>query len=81
LLDVGFFPGEVDVRFDVAGNRGEFFVRGNLLFGAFSLAENALCRFLIVPEVGIGDARFETFQSLAVLRDVKDSSARAGCAA
>jgi hypothetical protein len=33
--------------------------------------------FLIVPETGIGDARFEGFQAFALLRRVKDSSARA----
>jgi hypothetical protein len=32
--------------------------------------------FLIVPEIGIGDAGFETLQALAVLWGVKDSSAR-----
>jgi hypothetical protein len=77
LLGVGLFLGEVDVRLDVAGDRGELFFGGNLLFGAFPVAENRLCGFLIVPEVRICDARFEGFQALAVLRGVKDSSARA----
>jgi len=77
LLDVGFFPGEMDVRLDIAGDGGELLVRGNLFFGPFPLAENALRRFLIAPETGIGDARFESLQALAVLRRVKDSSARA----
>jgi hypothetical protein len=35
-----------------------------------------LCGFLIVPEIGVGDARFEGLQALAVLRRVKDSSER-----
>ena len=77
LLDVGFFLSEMDVRFDVAGDGGELVVRVNLFFGSLPLAENALCRFLIVPETGIGDARFESLQALPVLRRVKDSSARA----
>jgi hypothetical protein len=81
LLDVGFFLREMDVRFDVAGEGGELLVRCDLFFGALAFAENALCGFLIVPEIGGGDARFESFQALAVLRGVKDSSARAGCAA
>jgi hypothetical protein len=81
LLDVGFFLGEMDVRLSVAGDGGELFVRGNLLFGALAIAENALCGFLIIPEIGVGDARFEGFQALAVLGRVKDSSARAKCAA
>jgi hypothetical protein len=66
----------MDIRFNVAGERGEFFVRGNLLFGALAVAENTLCGFLIVPEIGIGYARFECFQALAVLRGVKDNSER-----
>jgi len=77
LLDVGFFLGEMDVRLNVAGEGGEFRVRGNLFFGALALAEYALRRFLIVPEIGVSDAFFENFQALAVLRRVKDSSARA----
>jgi hypothetical protein len=67
----------MDIRLYVASNRCELFVRGNLLFGALPLAENALRRFLIVPEIGVGDARFEGFQPLVILRRVKDSSARA----
>jgi len=77
LLDVGFFLGKMDVRLNVAGEGGEFRVRGNLFFGALALAEYALRGFLIVPKIGFGDARFESFQALAVLRCVKDSSARA----
>jgi hypothetical protein len=77
LLDVGLFLGEMDVRLDVAGDGRELLVRGNLFFGPLALAENALCRFLIAPKIGIGDARFESLQALAVLRCVKDSSVRA----
>jgi hypothetical protein len=60
LLDVGLFLGEMDVRLDVAGDGRELLVRGDLFFGSLPLAQNALCRFLIVPETGIGDARFES---------------------
>jgi hypothetical protein len=81
LLDVGLFLGEMDVRLDVAGDGRELLVRGNVLFGALPFAENALRSFLIAPEIGIGDARFEGLQALAVVRRVKDSSARAWCAA
>jgi hypothetical protein len=81
LLDVGFFLGEMDVRLNVAGGGRELFVRGDLFFGALAIAENALCGFLIVPEIGVGDARFERLQKLPVLGRVKDSSARAKCAA
>jgi hypothetical protein len=67
----------MDIRLYVARNRGELFIGGNLLFGALPLAENALRGFLIVPETRLGDARLEGFQSLVILRRVKDSSARA----
>ena len=77
MLDVGFFLGEMDVCLDVAGDGREFVVRGNLFFGPLAFTENALCRFLIAPKIGIGDARFESLQALPVLRCVKDSSARA----
>ncbi len=77
LLDVGLFLREMNIGFDVAGEGRQLFVRGNLFFGALTLAENALRSFLIVPERGIGDARFERLQALAVLRGVKDSSVRA----
>lgn len=76
LLDVGFFLSEMDVRFNIVRDGGELRVRDNLLFGALALAENVLSRFLIAPEIGVGDARFESFQALAMLRRVKDSSAR-----
>ncbi len=48
-----------DVGFDVAGERGELVVRGDLVFGAFAVAQDGLRGFLIVPEIGIGDAGFE----------------------
>jgi hypothetical protein len=77
LLDVGLFLSEMDVGLDVAGDGHELLIGGNLFFGALSVAENALCSFLIVPKSGVGDARFERLQALAVLGRVKDSSARA----
>jgi len=76
LFDVGLFLSEMDVGLDVPGDGGELLIRGDLFFGAFALAENALRGFLIVPETGVGDARFEGFQAFAVLRGVKDSSGR-----
>ena len=80
LFDVGLFLSEMDIRLDVSGDRRELLIRGNLLFGTLPFAENALSSFLIVPETGVGDARFKNFQALAVLGRVKDSSARAWCA-
>jgi hypothetical protein len=76
LFGVGFFLGKIDIRFDVARDGGELFVRGDLLFSALAIAENALCGFLIAPEIGVGGARLEGFQALAILGSVKDSSAR-----
>jgi len=77
LFDVGLFLSEMDVGLGVAGDGRELFVCGNLFFGTLALTENALRGFLIAPKIGVGDARFESFQALAVLRCVKDSSARA----
>ena len=77
MLDVGLFLGEMDVRLDVAGDGRKLLVRGNLFFGPLPFTENALCRFLIVPKIGVGDARFESLQALPILGRVKDSSARA----
>jgi hypothetical protein len=47
-----------------------------LLFGALAVAQDGLRFFLLVPEIGLGDAGFEGFQFFSVLRGVKDSSAR-----
>jgi len=77
LLDIGLFLSKMDVCLDVTRDRGESLIRGNLLFGALSLAENALRSFLVVPKIGVGDACFESLQALTVLWRVKDSSARA----
>jgi len=77
LFCIRFFLREVDIRLDVAGERCQFGICADLLFSALPIAEYALRCFLVVPEIGIGDAGFESFQALAVLRRVKDSSARA----
>jgi hypothetical protein len=80
LLGVGFFLGEVDVGIEIAGERGQLVVGGDLIFGAFAIAQDGLCRFLIVPEVGLGDARFQRFQAFAMGSGVKDSSEPWKCA-
>jgi hypothetical protein len=74
LLGVGLFFGEVDVGVDVARDAGEFFVGGDLVFGAFAVTEDGLGFFLVAPEIGVGGAGFQGFQAVAVLRGVKDSS-------
>ena len=66
----------MDICLDVARDGGELFVSSNLFFGALALSENALRGLLIAPEIGVGDARFESLQALPPLRSVKDSSAR-----
>ena len=71
LLGVGFFLREIDVGFDVFGNGGEFFVGADLVFGAFAVAQNGLCGFLVVPEIGVGDACFER---LSGVRDAAGAS-------
>ncbi len=74
LLGVGFFLREMNVGVEVAGKRSELFVGGDLIFGAFAIAQDGLRGFLIVPEIGLRDAGFERFQTLAMGRGVKDSS-------
>jgi len=76
LLGVGFAPGEFDVRFDVAGERFQFLIRGELIFDALAIAQDGLRFFLITPEIGVGGAGFEGLQPRAVLGSVKESSAR-----
>jgi hypothetical protein len=65
---------QVNVGIEIAGERGELFVGGDLLFGAFAVAQDGLRGFLIVPEVGLTDASFEGFQALAMRSGVKDNS-------
>jgi len=67
----------MNIGFDIAAEGSKFFVGGNLFFGALAITQDALRRFLIVPEIGIGYASLEGFQALAILWRVKDSSARA----
>jgi hypothetical protein len=51
-----------------------------LFFGAFAIAQDGLRFFLVVPEVGLGYAGFESLQAFAVLRRVKDNSGPVRCA-
>ena len=74
LFGVGFLLREVDVRIEIAGERGEPFVGGDLFFGAFAVAQDGLGGFLIVPEIGLTDASFEGFQAFAMRSGVKDNS-------
>jgi hypothetical protein len=76
LFGVGFATGEFDVRLDVARERIQFLVGGELLFDLLAVAENALRFFLIAPKIGVGGECFEGFQARAVLGNVKESSAR-----
>jgi hypothetical protein len=76
LLGVGFAFGELDVRFDVAGERFQLLICGELIFDALAVAQDALRFFLITPEIGVGGARFEGLQPRAVLGSVKESSVR-----
>jgi len=77
LFGVGFLFGKTNVGLDVAGQNTKLLIGCNLIFGALPLAQDGLCAVLIVPEAGIGNARFQRFQALSVLRRVKDSSERA----
>jgi len=53
LLSVGFAFSQLDVGFDVAGQRSQLFVAGNLTFYAFTFAKNGLRFFGIAPKVGV----------------------------
>ena len=81
LLGVGFFLGQIDVSVEIAGKRSELFVSGNLVFGALAIAQDGLRGFLIIPEVGLRDARFERFQAFAMGSGVKDNSEPWRCGA
>ena len=74
LLGVGFFLGQIYVSVQIAGKRSEFFVCSNLIFRTFAIAQDGLRGFLIVPEVGLRDARFQGFQAFAMGSSVKDNS-------
>jgi hypothetical protein len=74
LLGVAFFLGEADVGFDVIRKTSELIVGADLLFRALAVAQHRLRSFLIVPELGPGDAGFERFQKLTMLRSVKENS-------
>jgi hypothetical protein len=74
LIGVGLFLREVDVGFDVGGDRRELVIRRDLVFGTLAVAQDALGFFLIVPEIRIRDALFEGLQAFAILWSVKDSS-------
>jgi hypothetical protein len=74
LLGVGFFPREINVGIEIARERSELRVGGNLLFGTLAVAQDGLRRFLIVPEIGLGNAGFERFQTFAMRGGVKDNS-------
>jgi hypothetical protein len=46
----------MDVSVQVAGKRSELFVGGDLIFRALAIAQDGLRGFLIVPEIGRGNA-------------------------
>jgi len=71
----------MDVGLDVAVEARKFFIRSDLVFGAFAVAQDRLRLFLVAPKIGLGTAGFEGLQAFAVMRRVKDSSARVRYAA
>jgi len=70
----------MQIRFEIAFDRGKFFRGANFFFGLLARGERFLGLFLVLPEIGRGDARFEIVQQLLLCREVKDSSAPAPCA-
>ena len=76
LLGIGFSFGEFDVGFQIARERCKLFIRSQRSFRALALSQDVLRFFLIVPEIRVGGAFFQALQARAILRDVKDNSAR-----
>ncbi len=76
MFSVGFFGDQVDVRFDVAADGAELLIGAELLFRALAITQDELRGILIAPEIGIGDAGFQRFQTFTILFNVKESSAR-----
>jgi hypothetical protein len=74
LLGVGFFLGEIDVGINITRKRSELGIGADLILGALAVPKNSLRRFLIAPEIRLGDARFQGLQALAMLRGVKENS-------
>jgi hypothetical protein len=64
----------MNVCVQIARKRAELLVGGNLIFGTLAIAQDGLRSFLIVPEIGLGDACFEGFQAFAMGSSVKDNS-------
>jgi hypothetical protein len=75
-LNVGFTLSQFDIGFEITGDRGELFICGKRNFCTLSFPQDILRFFLIVPEIGIRGAFFQSLQACAILRNVKDSSAR-----
>ena len=51
LGNIGFFLGEMKIRFDVAGRERELRVGGDDFLRDFALLENSLRLFLVLPEI------------------------------
>jgi hypothetical protein len=49
----------MQIRFDVARDARELFIRGNAVFRALALLQNLLRLFLVLPEVRLRSAFFE----------------------
>jgi len=63
LVGVGFFASEGNVRLDVAGERIQLSIGGELVLGTLAIAQNRLRGFLIIPEIGLGDFASSDFKS------------------
>jgi len=69
------------VGFQVAQPAGQLLVGLEAVFGLLALLEDFLGLFLVLPEIRLAYFRFQAGEDFAVVADVKDSSARARCAA
>jgi hypothetical protein len=74
---VGLFRRQREVGFQIAEPALELAVGLDAVIGLLAFLQDSLRCLGIVPEAGFGEFLFEDGQAVAVLRDVKDSSAPA----
>jgi hypothetical protein len=70
----------VQISFEIAFDGGEFLGGAHAFFYFLALGQSFLRFFLVLPEIGRGDAGFQFVQDFLLAGEVKDSSVLARCA-